>query len=33
MMLGLLRKTKRKIMVAETFSLFFTIAPELNDGS
>ena len=32
MMCGLLRKTKRKIMVAEAFVLFSPVTPELNGG-
>ena len=29
----LLRKMKSKMMVAETFVLFFPVTPELSDGS
>ena len=32
MMLGLLRKMKRKIMVAEGFVMFFLVTLELNVG-
>ena len=30
MIFGLLRKTKRKMMVAEAFALFFLVTLELN---
>ena len=33
MIFGLLRKTKRKMMVAEAFVLFFLVTLELNGGS
>ena len=32
MMFGLLRKTKRKMMVVEAFVLFFPVTLELNGG-
>ena len=32
MMFGLLRKMKRKMMVAEAFSLFFPVTTEINGG-
>ena len=32
-MIGLLRKAKKKIMVAETFVLFSPVTPEINGGS
>ena len=33
MMFGLLRKIKRKMMVAEAFVLFFPVTSELDGGS
>ena len=33
MMFGLLRKTKRKMMVVEAFVLFFPVTLELSGGS
>ena len=33
MMFGLLRKMKRKMMVAESFVLFFPVTLEINGGS
>ena len=32
MIFGLVRKTKRKMMVAEAFVLFFLVTLELNGG-
>ena len=33
MMFGLLRKMKKKMMVAEAFFLFFPVTLEINGGS
>ena len=33
MMFGFMRKMKREIIFAESFVLFFPVAPELNSGS